>query len=131
MPRSLDPGSRVVFVLASDADKPKASQPRFIGRTLTVRQTRDLVAAMEELRSADDAVAQIDAATDAVETLIVGWENMVDPDTGEAIPFSSDALADILSLDEMIEIMSNMADGFPRSSERGLIEAAMDFSDCK
>lgn len=111
MPKSLDPGSRVVFVLASDADKPKATQPRFIGRTLTVRQTRELIAAMDGLRNADDAATQIDAATAAMQACITGWENMVDPDTGQPIPFSSDALADVLSLEEMIEIMNALASG--------------------
>lgn len=111
MPKSLDPGSRVVFVLASDADKPKSTQPRFIGRTLTVRQTRELIAAMDGLRNADDAATQIDAATAAMQACITGWENMVDPGTGKPIPFSSEALADVLSLEEMIEIMNALASG--------------------
>lgn len=105
MPRSLDPSSRLTFVLACDVDKPKEAQPRIFARTLTLNQQRKLMRAMASLRSASgDPDQQIDAALDAAEICLVGWENMTNPHTGEAIQYSREAIGDVLSLDELVEV---------------------------
>jgi hypothetical protein len=104
MPRSLDPSSRLTFVLACDVDKPKEAQPRIFARTLTLNQQRKLMNAMKRLRGETDPDQQIDAALDAAEICLVGWENMTNPHTGEAIQYSREAIGDVLSLDELVEV---------------------------
>lgn len=103
MPRSLDPSSRLTLVLSCDVDKPRAEQPRIYARTLTVNQQRQLLRAMQDMQEAS-AERKIDAALDAAMICLTGWENMVSPDSGEAIPFSREAIGDVLSLDELGEV---------------------------
>lgn len=104
MPRSLDPSSRLTFVLACDIDKPSESQPRIFARTLTLNQQRKLMKAMASLRGADDPDMQIDAGLDAAEICLTGWENMIDPATGQSIPFSRETIGDVLSIEELAEV---------------------------
>lgn len=111
MPRSLDPNSRITMVLACDVDKPADSQPRIFARTLTLNQQRRLMAAMRSMKDASgDADRIIDSALDAAEVCLIGWENMNDPATGDAIPFSRDAIGDVLSLEEMTEVFGAVLD---------------------
>lgn len=117
MPRSLEPNSRLVFVL--ECDKDKTPQPRAFGRTLSISQSRSLMRAMDAMRSATTADARIDTALDAVMTVVTGWENMIDPDTGEAILFSREALERVYSIDELAEILNAAAgDGRLTADER-------------
>ena len=104
MPRSLDPNSKLTFVLACDVDKPPQTQPRIFARTLTLNQQRRLMSAMKRLKTDSDPDAKIEAGLDAAEVCITGWENMTDPHTGEAIAFSREAIGDVLSIDELVEV---------------------------
>lgn len=104
MPRSLDPNNKLTFVLACDMDKPKETQPRIFARTLTVNQQRHLMTSMQGMRTEGGPETKIDAALDAAEVCLLGWENMIDPVTSEAIPFSRQAIGDVLTLDEMVEV---------------------------
>lgn len=104
MPRSLDPNNRLTFVLACDLDKPKETQPRIFARTLTINQQRRLMSAMHEMRDDGGPASKIDAALDAAEVCLVGWENMIDPATNQEIAFSREAIGDVLTIDEMVEV---------------------------
>lgn len=104
MPRSLDPSSRLVMVLACDVDKPKESQPRIFARTLTLNQQRKLMATMNRMRSAEDPEDKLTAAIDAAEICLIGWEQMVNPETGLAIEFNRETIGDVLSIDELVEV---------------------------
>lgn len=104
MPRSLDPSSRITIVLAGDADKLRETQPRIFARTLTINQQRKLMAAMGRMKT--DPEYKIDAALDAAEICLVGWENMTDPATGSQIEFSRDAIGDVLSFEELCEVFN-------------------------
>lgn len=104
MPRSLDPSSRLTMVLACDVDKPRETQPRIFARTLTLNQQRKLMAAMSRMQTAS-ADEKIDAALDAAELCLTGWENMTGQN-GEAIKFSRDAIGDVLSMEELAEVFS-------------------------
>ena len=104
MPRSLDPASRLTMVLACDVDKPRETQPRIFARTLTLNQQRKLMAAMGRMQTAS-AGEKIDAALDAAELCLTGWENMTGQN-GEAIQFSRDAIGDVLSMEELAEVFS-------------------------
>lgn len=104
MPRSLDPSSRLTMVLACDVDKPRETQPRIFARTLTLNQQRKLMAAMARMQTAS-ADEKIDAALDAAEICLTGWENMTSQN-GEAIKFSREAIGDVLSMEELAEVFS-------------------------
>lgn len=117
MPRSLEPNSRIVFVLECDRDK--SPQPKAFGRTLSISQTRKLISAMTSLQHATTLDQKLDTAIDAAMAVLTGWEHMTDPTTGDAIPFSRDALADVYSIDELTEILSIAAgDGRLNADER-------------
>ena len=92
------------MVLACDVDKPRETQPRIFARTLTLNQQRKLMAAMSRMQTAssDD---KIDAALDAAELCLTGWENMTGQN-GEAIRFGRDAIGDVLSMEELAEVFS-------------------------
>ena len=105
MPRSLDPSSRLTFVLACDVNKPRETQPRIFARTLTLNQQRRLMLAMGQMKTAN-ADEKIDAAINAAEVCLIGWENMNDPETGQPILFSRDTIGDVLSIDELIEVFN-------------------------
>ena len=104
MPRSLDPSSRLTMVLACDVDKPRETQPRIFARTLTLNQQRKLMAAMSRMQTAS-ADEKIEAALDAAEICLTGWENMTDH-SGVAIIFSREAIGDVLSMEELAEVFA-------------------------
>lgn len=104
MPRSLDPSSRLTLVLACDVDKPVEVQPRLYARCLTLNQQRKLIDAIEGLRDSESAAAKMESALDAAAICLVGWENVSDPVTQQPIPFSREAIGDVLSIQEIIEI---------------------------
>jgi len=96
MPKSLDPNFRLTLVLASDADKPEATQPRIFAKTLSIAA----LSTVQSLRQNKEPERLIDALMFA----LTGWENMIDHD-GSEIPFSRDNLARILDIDEVIEVI--------------------------
>ena len=104
MPRSLDPSSRLTMVLACDVDKPRETQPRIFARTLTLNQQRKLMAAMSRMQTAS-ADEKIEAALDAAEICLTGWENMTGQN-GESIKFSREAIGDVLSMEELAEVFA-------------------------
>lgn len=105
MPKSLDTSDRIVFVLASDADKPKDVQPRLVGQVLTLGRQRKLMAAIRKMESAKDAESQVEAALDAVEVCLSGWENF-------GREFSREALEDMLTIGEIKEIIDAIVSTF-------------------
>jgi len=104
MPKSLDPNSKLTFVLACDVGKPIETQPRIFARVLTINQQRKLVASMQSMRTDGDTAATFEAALDAAEICLVGWQNMIDPTTGDPIPFNRDTIGDVLTVDELVEV---------------------------
>jgi len=52
--------------------------------------------------SADE---KIEAALDAAEICLIGWENMTGQN-GESIKFSRDAIGDVLSMEELAEVFA-------------------------
>ena len=101
MPRSLDPSSRITMVLASDVDKPRESQPRIFAKSPTLSQQRKLVGLLSSLGTGG-IVEKFDLILDAAETCLTGWENI-------PIPFSREGIADVLGLEEIVEVISHLA----------------------
>lgn len=115
MPRSLDPSSRITMVLACDLDKPREIQPRIFARTLTLNQQRKLMAAMSRMKTGNGD--NIEAAIDAAEICLTGWENMIDPSTGDDIKFSRDTIGDVLSIEELAEVFTAVTSAGSMSAE--------------
>ena len=49
---------------------------------------------------------KIAAALDAAEICLIGWENMISPETGQPIVFSRDTIGDVLNIDELGEVFA-------------------------
>ena len=106
MPRSLDPSSRLTLVLACDVDKPADTQPRLFAKCLTGRQELEVARLLSAIRKTEEIDDRLSLAHEAAEVCLSGWENMVNPNTGDAIPFSAEAIHEILCTEEMIEAVT-------------------------
>lgn len=94
MPRCLDPTATVDLWLDSDEAIPFERRPVFVCRILSDRQWKAAVAAAAGPSSYDKAVAIMQAS-------LVGWRNLVDPESGDPIPFAAanlDAVCDQMEL---------------------------------
>ena len=89
------------MVLASDVEKPRDTQPRIFAKSPTLSQQRKLVGLLSSLGTGG-IVEKFDLILDAAETCLTGWENI-------PIPFSREGIADVLSLEEIIEVISHLA----------------------
>ena len=109
MPRSLDPSSRITMVLASDVDKPRESQPRIFAKSPTLSQQRKLVGLLSSLGTGG-IVEKFDLILDAAETCLTGWENI-------PVQFNREGIADVLSLEEIVEVISHLASASTASAD--------------
>jgi hypothetical protein len=100
MPRRTDPSQRLVLVLDCDKHLPVDQQPKFFARVLSVRQAEQL----QDLRNQPTS-NPIKQAVDLVMMFLVGWENMTNPDTGESMEFNADNLKDVLTFDELTQVV--------------------------
>lgn len=107
MPRALEPNQRFSVVLDSDADKPAAVQPTF---WFVSKSVRDFKATRERVL-ADDAANAWDATLSLLKTCLVDWTNMIDPTTGEAIPFNADELDRLVDFGEANELWGKVQFG--------------------
>lgn len=87
------------MVLACDVDK--TPQPKIFANTPTLNQQRRLVALLQGLGGGDIA-ASMDALLDAAAMCLTGWENI-------PVDFSREAIGDVLTLDELIEVFTFLA----------------------
>ena len=99
MPLAIDPEARVPYVLESDRGKEKP--PKFFLRPLTVRQFRVANSIDERMNAAEDSVTVL---MDGVRAGLVGWENITNV-SGQPIPYDPEALEDVLSMTEAVELM--------------------------
>lgn len=96
MPRSLDPNARLTMVLACDAEKPAATQPRIFAKAPTLNQQRKLIGLMGSLQGSD-LLSQFEAILDAAMACLTGWENI-------PLEFNRENIGEVLSLEELIEV---------------------------
>lgn len=109
MPKLLDPESKIRLVL--DGDVGKSPEPAFFSRPLSVASFRRTVECLQGV--AENAADSKNAAAvfDFLRERITGWENMIDPETGERLQFSHEKLEEILALDEAVELVSKISAG--------------------
>ncbi len=108
MPLALDPKARITLVLDSDKDKPAAKQPGFVYAFLTGRRWRDVARAVDGFDEGDGMEAGLDRIYTAASVNLIGWRNLIDPQTGEEIPFDPANLEEILTPQEAIELANRL-----------------------
>lgn len=118
MPILFDPEHVIRIVLNSDADKP--NPPTFLYRVTSWRETLGLAQKYDNLPSVVEqsgAEAGFELVAELAMTGLVGWENMVDPATGQAVPFDREALLDILTMPELGELIAKVQNARRLSGE--------------
>ncbi len=114
MPICTEPGQTFEVALALDRPKPPAMRPVFVARALSVREARrvmQLKALAEGAAvSGGDPLAMTDQVMDVLRASVVGWRHM-------GRDFSAEALADVLTLPEAIELVTLLASGQSPSGE--------------
>ena len=118
MPIALDPGERFKVVLKSDQAKPAETRPTFEYRYLTGRQWRQVGAAQDRLDEGTGAAEIVDTIYEAARVGLVGWRNMIDPETGQEIPFDPAALEDLIGISEAQEIILAVLSQTPNAAEK-------------
>jgi hypothetical protein len=98
--RLLRPNSRIVFTFAGDEDLPEAQRPKLIAKTLSVADVQE----MESLHKGNSD-SKIDQLVNAAMIGLVGWENVSNPETGNAIPFCRDEVKRWMTIEELSEVI--------------------------
>ena len=101
MPVFLEPDQKFSIVLASDKDKPIETRPTFFAKSQSMRGQRRIAEVLDRLTS-DESVTTDQLFTDIVDKLaevLVGWVHMSN------IPYSKEALEDVLSYSEARELL--------------------------
>jgi hypothetical protein len=107
MPRALEPG--LIFPIVLESDKGRDPQPTFLAKSLSIRGLRMLSECVQKIQDAPGSVDTLEAAVNAAAYGLVGWRNMVDPQTQQEIKYSPAALADVMALDELMELVGKIA----------------------
>lgn len=108
MPRALEPGGRYPIVLDIDRDKPDGKRPTTWSRHLSGRDYRTL-AEFEPARASHSAV--FESCCDAIFPYLTGWDCMIDPTSGDEIPFSRENMDLVYSIDDLYELLGKMLIG--------------------
>lgn len=108
MPLALDPTATFELVLASDEDKPAESRPTFVFRNLPDRALKKMMGMGEQIEAAD-GLQRVDIMHDALRLALVGWRNLIDPTSGQPIPFDPAATEDVLNATEVVELIQGVA----------------------
>ena len=125
MPRSLDPSSRITMVLACDQDKPAETRPEIYAKSQTLGTQRMLVGMLNKFRSGitvNDYEAIADSILDAAAACLTGWKNI-------PTEFSRAGIAEVLSLEEIIEVITFLASASSPSPDDKKKSASQPLSD--
>jgi len=111
MPLVLEPKQRIRIVLETDKKKPKEKQPYFIFRALSCREAKKVVriadSVYEDTVTGEDA---IDKLIEAINISLIGWGNMIDPESCEEIIYDTkdNKLDLIITMPEAQELMEKI-----------------------
>ena len=103
MPLGCDPSMTVAVVLSSDLRLPDDKRPRFLCRFLTPRRHNKINELLKRVQGSPTD-EQWKIVREAVALCVTGWERMTDED-GNAVPFSMDAMMDLLNPYEIYELL--------------------------
>ena len=98
------------FPIVLDSDKGLDPEPRFLVKAFSVAMTENALETMQKITEGGGAVVA-KLAMECLVGVVVGWENMIDPETNEPIAFHRDRLASVLTLPEAMEILTKALQG--------------------
>lgn len=107
MPIALEPGKRWPIVL--DSDKGMNPEPTFYARALSMRDQQRVAEVIDGAKDRSRKSADIfDEHLKCLETVIIGWSNMVDENSGEMVQFDMNRLPDLVDFHECREMLSKV-----------------------
>lgn len=100
MPRCCIPGFKFPLVLDDDALLPEERRTTFYFRSVPAT-------ALVQLQADEDAEPKhaLKLASEFLSRHCVGWTNLLDPDSGQPIPFTPDTLGEYLDRAETFELL--------------------------
>lgn len=104
MPIAMDPQQTIKLVLERHFEK--LAPPTFLYKPLTARQWRTVAGLNDRIGELDNPNAMIDGMVECVRLGLVGWENMVEMDTGDPVAFAPDRLEDIVTMPDLQELIA-------------------------
>lgn len=106
MPIALESGKRWPVVL--DSDKGMKPEPTFFVRALSMREQYEVADVIDSEKKGKTARQIFDEVLDCLKLHVIGWENMVDENTGEIIQFDLDQLNRLIDYVQARELLSKI-----------------------
>jgi hypothetical protein len=107
MPIALEPGKRWPIVLESD--KGMQPEPTFFARALSMREQQRVADVIDGAKEKSKSNREVfNEHIECLKTVIIGWSNMLDANTGEMIQFNLDRLDSIVDFHESRELLSKV-----------------------
>ena len=103
MPLALDPSETVPVSLKIDAAKPDGARPTFLLRFLTCREVLTVERMTKVAFDEKDNAVGLEKLNDVLRVGLTGWRNVIGRD-GEPVPFSIEAVDDVLTMGEKWEL---------------------------
>jgi len=92
------------MVLSTDEDLPKAKQPVFVFRYVSIAEWEEIAKLSDKFDASMDSSQMIETALQVVKKLLVGWRNIKTP-AGQTITFNVKKLKSLIGLGELTELM--------------------------
>ena len=106
MPIINDPRIKLEYTLKSDADRPENERTIFQFRVLTVNKFIEFAEIFDKIVAGAAGPEIVKKAIEKVKYGIVGWKQFVIQNT--EIQFDASKIEELLSMDEVIELMTAM-----------------------
>lgn len=110
MGRALEPGERFPIVLDWDMDKPEDQRPTIFTVALSMRRQERLGDLLDNAPKGNSKEFFV-ALEEGLSEVITGWRNFRNPQTGEEIPYSREALMDVFTTAEAYEVFRKVLGG--------------------
>jgi len=125
MPLATRPNQRYEIVLSTDADLPKEKRPVFVFRYLNIIEWEEIAKLNDKFESAINATEMIDLAFEVIKKTLCGWRNMKTP-SGEEIPYRTEELKSMVSLQEATELMQAAVAQRPAVEDKKKLDSPSD-----
>ena len=107
MPIALEPGKRWPIVLESDKEMIPA--PTFFARALSMREQQRVADVIDGAKEKSKSNREVfNEHIECLKTVIIGWSDMLDANTGEMMQFNLDRLDTIVDFHESRELLSKV-----------------------
>jgi hypothetical protein len=106
MSLAADPNQTYEYSLEADMSLPVEKRPVFFLKYMTTRQWRQHVEIREKIRQAKTVIEIHEMVINHVVPNIKGWKNVKGCEGTQDLPFSADKVEEVLSLDDIYELMS-------------------------